>query len=165
MSASAADFTATLPRKRMAAGVLFTDAVGRVLLVEPTYKESWEIPGGTVEADESPYAAAVREVGEELGLAVVPGRLLVVDWAPPFEGLTEGVKFVYSGGVLDPVGAVEIRLPADELRSWAWCTLPEADARLSELLARRVAAAARALQEGSTLYLESGNVQTSNFVA
>jgi hypothetical protein len=30
-----ADFTATLPRKRMGAGVLFTDEDGRVLLVEP----------------------------------------------------------------------------------------------------------------------------------
>ncbi|WP_412102692.1 NUDIX domain-containing protein [Plantactinospora sp. KLBMP9567] len=34
-------------------GLLFTDPAGRVLLVEPTYKEHWEIPGGCVEADES----------------------------------------------------------------------------------------------------------------
>ena len=52
------DFTATLPRKRMGAGVLLSDELGRVLLVEPTYKPSWEVPGGVVEADESPRAAA-----------------------------------------------------------------------------------------------------------
>nr|BFE76200.1 hypothetical protein GCM10020092_095010 [Actinoplanes digitatis] len=45
------DFTATLPRKRMAAGVLLSDGRDRVLLVEPTYKPYWEIPGGTVEAE------------------------------------------------------------------------------------------------------------------
>ena len=37
------DFTATLPRKRMGAGVLLSHSRGRVLLVEPTYKPDWEI--------------------------------------------------------------------------------------------------------------------------
>jgi hypothetical protein len=55
-----ADYTATLPTKRMGAGLLITDDVGRVLLVEPTYKSEWEIPGGAVEANESPYCAARR---------------------------------------------------------------------------------------------------------
>jgi len=31
---------------RVAAGVLFRDAQGRVLLVKPTYKDGWDIPGG-----------------------------------------------------------------------------------------------------------------------
>ena len=53
--------TADLPRKRVGAGVLFFDAEGRVLLVEPTHKDDWEIPGGWVEADESPYESAIRE--------------------------------------------------------------------------------------------------------
>ncbi|HEY9339368.1 MAG TPA: NUDIX hydrolase, partial [Kribbella sp.] len=44
----------------MAAGVLFRAVDGRVLLVEPSYKPNWEIPGGAVEADESPWAAAAR---------------------------------------------------------------------------------------------------------
>ena len=61
------DFTATLPRKRMGAGLVMTDPSGRVLLVEPVYKADWEVPGGAVEADESPRAATIRELGEELG--------------------------------------------------------------------------------------------------
>lgn len=147
------DFTASLPVKRMAAGLLFGDEGGRVLLVEPTYKDVWEIPGGTVESNESPRAAAVRECREELGLTLVPGRLLVVDWVPPAGSRTEGVMFVFAGGVLD---SSAITLPADELRSWAWCTPAEADARLSPLLARRVAACRQALIEGRTTYLEDG---------
>lgn len=61
-------YVASLARKRMAAGALFRDVAGRVLLVEPTYKENWEVPGGAVEQDESPTAACRREVLEELGL-------------------------------------------------------------------------------------------------
>lgn len=39
-------YVAELSRKQMAAGVLFRDVHGRVLLVEPSYKPNWEIPGG-----------------------------------------------------------------------------------------------------------------------
>jgi 8-oxo-dGTP diphosphatase len=51
--------------------VLFRDAAGRVLLVKPTYKNGWEIPGGYVDAGESPRAAAAREVKEELVRRVI----------------------------------------------------------------------------------------------
>jgi 8-oxo-dGTP pyrophosphatase MutT (NUDIX family) len=150
------DYTASLPRKRMGSGVLFRDGAGRVLLVEPIYKDYWELPGGAVEADESPYDAARREVKEELGLGLSLGRLLVVDWVPPRSGRTEGVMFVFDGGVLDPTASVEIRLPADELRSWAWCTIAEAQERLTPLLARRAVAALEAAASGITRYLEDG---------
>lgn len=155
-STSTADYVASLPRKRVGAGVLFSDGSGRVLVVEPTYKDDWEIPGGAVEADESPYTAAVREVAEELGLAVRPGRLLVVEWVPPRPGRPDGVMFVFDGGVLDPAQEAVIALPEDELRSWAWCTQDEAALRLSPRLARRVAAAVTARSDGATVYLEAG---------
>lgn len=140
----------------MGSAVLLRDADDRILLVEPTYKNHWELPGGVVEADESPYDAAVRELREELGLSVTPGRLLVVDWVPPRSGRTEGVMFVYDGAVLDASRTAGIQLPVDELRGWAWSTLTEARQRLSPLLARRAVAAMRALTDGVTAYLENG---------
>jgi 8-oxo-dGTP pyrophosphatase MutT (NUDIX family) len=151
------DFWATLPRKRVAAAVLFTDGDGRVLLVEPTYKEHWEVPGGCVEVDEAPYAAAVREVKEELGLSVTPGRLLVVDWAPPLPGRPDGIMLLFDGGTLGPSATAGIQLPPDELRSWAWCTPAETSQRASGLLTRRVAASLQALHTGATMYLENGD--------
>ncbi len=69
-----------LPAKRIGAGVLFVDDDGRVLLVRPTYKPSWEIPGGMVEEGESPHEAATPEVTEEIGLNRTAGRLLCVNW-------------------------------------------------------------------------------------
>ena len=49
-----------------AAGALFVDERGRVMLVEPTYKPMWEIPGGVIESGETPSAACAREIDEEL---------------------------------------------------------------------------------------------------
>lgn len=150
------DFTASLPRKRMGAGALITDDQGRILLVEPTYKDYWEIPGGSVEADESPYAAVVRELAEELSLAVRPRRLLVTDWVPPRPDRTEGLMLIFDGGTLTAEQAARIRVPPDELRGWAWCTEEQAAERLSALLTRRILAAVRARTAHDSLYLENG---------
>ncbi len=151
-----AGHAAALPRKRMAACVLLRDPAGRVLLVEPSYKDYWELPGGCVEADESPYDAAVRELSEELGIRITPGRLLIADWVPASPQRTEGVIFMFDGGFLHAAAAAQIRLDQDELLSWAWCTAAEADARLPGLQARRVRAAVRAADEQAAGYLEDG---------
>lgn len=143
----------------MGSGMLFVDERDRVLLVEPTYKPQWEIPGGVVEANESPRSAAAREVREELGLDVTPGRLLVVDWVPPGLYPDDGLMLIYAGGDLSAEQTAAITLQAEELRSWRWCDPLEADERLVEAMARRVSAAlAVHLGHHLTAYLENGSV-------
>jgi hypothetical protein len=44
-------YVASLARKRMAASAFLRDEAGRVLLVDPVYKEPWDLPGGAVEAE------------------------------------------------------------------------------------------------------------------
>lgn len=136
-----------------AAGALFFDEQGRVLLVEPTYKPRWEIPGGVIEPGETPSAACAREVAEELGLTVQVGRLLVVDWAPhPHRG--DKVLFVFDGGLLTPAAVETIRLQAEELASFAFVAPGEVGEWLPPRLTRRVAAALAAKADGRIHYLE-----------
>jgi 8-oxo-dGTP diphosphatase len=140
---------------RSAAGALFLDGAGRVLIVEPTYKAYWEIPGGMLEAGETPSQACVREIEEELGLTVRLGRLLVADWAPhPTFG--DRVLFVFEGGTLDAAQLAAISLQAEELASYALIAPEEVESRLIPRLARRVRAALIARTTGTTMYLEHG---------
>jgi 8-oxo-dGTP diphosphatase len=56
------------------AGVV-TDDAGRVLLVRRADNDEWEPPGGVVERDEDLLSALVREIHEETGFTIRPGRL------------------------------------------------------------------------------------------
>jgi 8-oxo-dGTP diphosphatase len=143
-----------LARKSVGAGVLYFDHEDRILLVNPTYKEGWEIPGGSVEADESPASGARREIAEELGLDWNEGRLLAVDWVPPQDPRTEGLMFVFDGGVLqDPD---RIRLPADELSEWQFVAATDLVHFVAERMARRLHVAIAARRNGEPAYLEHG---------
>lgn len=142
-----------------AAGALIRDEQGRVLLLEPTYKDHWEIPGGIIEVGETPSQGCARELTEELGLVREPGMLLVVDWAPhPTQG--DRVLFVFDGGTLTASAIAAIRLQAEELRSYAFLPPEEAFRRLIPRLERRMRAAVQAQEEGRTVYLEHGTVHT-----
>ncbi len=142
-----------------AAGALIRDEQGRILLLEPTYKDHWEIPGGIIEVGETPSQGCARELTEELGLVREPGMLLVVDWAPhPTQG--DRVLFVFDGGTLTVNEIASIRLQAEELRSYAFLPPDETFHQLIPRLERRMRAAVHAQEEGRTVYLEHGTVHT-----
>jgi 8-oxo-dGTP pyrophosphatase MutT (NUDIX family) len=150
-----ADDAGQRSRPYVAAGVLLCDEAGRVMLVRPTYKEHWDIPGGYVEAGETPAQAAAREVREELGIITPVGPLLVADWAPhPDEG--DKLLLVFDGGTLTAQQRAAVRLPAEELASYAFHAPAQVTALLVPRLGRRVAAAIDAHLTGRTTYLEHG---------
>jgi ADP-ribose pyrophosphatase YjhB (NUDIX family) len=161
MTPERANYLASLPRKRVAAGALFHDNDGRTLLVAPTYKPHWQLPGGVVDADESPAAAAARSVKRELGLQIALGRLLVVDWVAPSQDRVEGLLFIYDGGVLSSDHELAIDLPPAELRAWAWCTEDELKQRLPEHMLGRTQVALQSRTHGTTGYLENGSTAAS----
>ncbi|MDF3300565.1 NUDIX domain-containing protein [Streptomyces tropicalis] len=152
---AANEHEAKMAHPRMAAGALFFDAGGRVLMVEPTYKDYWDIPGGYVENGESPLHAAAREVQEELGLTTTLGSLLAVDWAP---NATEGDKVLYlfDGGQLAPEAVARIHLQADELKAVRFVPQHEIAERTIPRLARRILAAIEARAKSIPVYLEHG---------
>ncbi|MEU5688036.1 NUDIX hydrolase [Streptomyces venezuelae] len=144
-----------MARPRMASGALFFDDHGRVMLLEPTYKDYRDIPGGYVDAGESPLQACVREVQEELGIAPEIGRLLVVDWAPsPSEG--DKVLYLFDGGTLASQLQAQIKLQASEIKAYDFHPLEAVDDLTIPRLARRIRAAAVARHEGAVAYLEHG---------
>ncbi|MCA9974759.1 MAG: NUDIX hydrolase [Anaerolineales bacterium] len=145
----------SLPRKRMSAGALFFDENGRLLLVKPTYKPHWEIPGGAVEADESPLQACVREIEEELGLVWQPQQLLGVDYISASSDKTEALAFVFLGGILTKADIAAIRLPAAELSEYRFWQLDAIAEQVVLRLGRRVHQCVQAWQMGQTYYLEN----------
>lgn len=87
--------TFTLPMKYMSAAALVFSEPGELLLVKPTYKDGWEIPGGIVEQDESPKQARLREIKEEFGLDVTLGPLLVIDYLPREDRPSDSLQLVF----------------------------------------------------------------------
>ncbi|MEI9906506.1 MAG: NUDIX hydrolase [Actinomycetota bacterium] len=141
------------PKKRIGAGVLIVDEKDRVLLVEPTYKDTWEVPGGMVELGESPRAAVRRECREELGFDVGIGRLLAIDWVTEGRTPGDGIMFMYA---TDQIDTSRISLPPEELRSWEWCNRETVLTRVKLFQARRIFAALTSLRENSFHELENG---------
>ena len=77
-----------MPESRIrCVGAIVTDGDGRLLLVKRGHEPEagrWSLPGGRVVPGESDPQALVREVREETGLWVEPGRLVgAVERAAP----------------------------------------------------------------------------------
>ena len=155
------EYVTTLNRKRMAAGVLFRDVEDRVLLVEPSYKPHWDIPGGAVEAGEAPWRTAGREVAEEIGLCRPLGELLVLDYSSDDGPMPEGVSFVFDGGLVTPDDVARLDLSDPEIVSARLCTPAEVRALVKPNLARRLAAALDAATRGVLTLCENGSPWTA----
>jgi 8-oxo-dGTP diphosphatase len=143
----------SLPVKRVAAGALIRNAEGAVLLVKPTYKEGWEIPGGLVEPGESPSEAVRRECREELGRDVAIGALLCVHYAESVRIPGDGVMFVFDGGTSD-ADPGDLVLPADELSAAAFVPPDDLARHLPPAMVHRLLAAIDATRTHTITYLE-----------
>ncbi|HET8661282.1 MAG TPA: NUDIX hydrolase [Micromonosporaceae bacterium] len=138
-----------------AAAMFVTDDVGRVLLVKPNYRDHWVIPGGYVDQHENPPVAAERELGEELGLVLPAGELLVVDWASPAGPRTRSlVNFIFDGGQLPPLH--NVRVNPDELETSGFYHPDQCQHLLPPRIAPRVEAALAARVKGATICLIDG---------
>src|SRR6266581_4892210 len=139
-----------VPAIPASAGAMIFDQSGRLLILKPTYKSGWTIPGGVMEADgETPWDACRREVREECGLDVRSGRLACVDFRTPRPdrpgkpGSPGGIRLLFDCGRLDDASLGGIMLQAEEISEHRLARLPTALKLLRKPIRRRVAAARR----------------------
>jgi ADP-ribose pyrophosphatase YjhB (NUDIX family) len=100
-------------------GAIITDAAGRLLLIKRGHepgKGLWSIPGGRVEPGETDEQAVIREVREETGLVVQPGRLIGAVRRPAPAGAMLDIRD-YAATVTG--GTLAAGDDADDAR-WAW---------------------------------------------
>ena len=143
-----------IPRIPASAGALIFDRAGRLLVLKPTYKSGWTIPGGQMEADgETPWEACRREVREESGLIVEGGRLVCVDFLRPRPDRPGGMRFLFACGEVDDATLGTIVVQEEEISEYRLEATTQALELLSGPVRRRVRAGIGATQ---TVYLEDG---------
>jgi 8-oxo-dGTP diphosphatase len=153
-------FYESLPKKRMGSGCLFFDAEGRILLLKPNYKESWEIVGGVVEENESPKAACEREIAEEIGLRLTIGDLLLVDYNnyPDEDAKTESLMFIFDGGKLSEQDISKFKLQESEISHYEFFPPDALPENLQVNLAQRIRMAIKQKAASGAIYLENQNL-------
>jgi ADP-ribose pyrophosphatase YjhB (NUDIX family) len=155
-----ADDEHDLPAVPASSGALIFDRRGRLLILRPTYKSGWTIPGGVMAADgETPWQACQREVREECGLEVGQARLACVDFRPPRPGRPGGIRFLFDCGAQDDTALSAITLQSAEIAQHRLVPVAEALVLLRKPIRRRVRAVrntnGRARRRGC-VYLEDG---------
>ena len=136
------------------AGALIFDRAARLLILKPTYKSGWTIPGGVMEADgETPWEACRREVREECGIDVRHGRLVCMDFRRPRPGKPGGIRFLFHCGAIGDESLAAIVLQPEEISEYRLAPLAEALQLLRQPIRRRVQAATSAR---GLVYLEDG---------
>ncbi len=143
-----------VPTIPVSAGALIFDRAGRLLILKPTYKSGWTIPGGVMEADgETPWQACQREVREECAIEISSGRLACMDFRRPREGRTGGIRFLFDCGSFGDAVLRGVAVQPEEISAYRLAALPEALKLLRGPIRRRVKAA---MASPGTVYLEQG---------
>src|SRR5262245_52084451 len=154
MPAPGAETGELIPAIPVSAGALIFDRTGRLLILKPTYKSGWTIPGGVMEADAgTPWGACQGEVREECGLIVRTGRLACVDFRRPRPGRPGGIRYLFDCGRLADTALAAIVLQPAEISEYRLVKRRTALSMLRGPIKRRVAAACAA---ASAIYLEEG---------
>lgn len=140
----------------MGVRILLFNEKGELLILKPTYKDHWTIPGGVVDKNESIRQAAEREIEEEIGLRVAVKQLLFVDYIFKTKEKDENLQFIFYGGELDEKDINEIKLQEDELSEYKFLKLGDAQQLLGNKLAKRISSCEQAIEKKLSTYLENG---------
>lgn len=122
------------PSYTLGAQARVTREDGRVLLVKAAYRWRWGMPGGLMDAGESPADAVVRETLEETGVPIV----LTSEPLVLVETSMQRVNFIYEAEPAPGVDADDLSEPNDEILELGWFdaddlpeTIPDMSGELS----------------------------------
>jgi ADP-ribose pyrophosphatase YjhB (NUDIX family) len=95
---------------------------GNVLLVQPTYRKAWGMPGGLLGRGEDPRDGVRREVREEVGVEVrLSGEPIVV-----VDSRHRLVDFLFRGELAGGVGPEAVHPASSEIDEVAWMPVEHA---------------------------------------
>ncbi len=97
--------------------IIFDDQ-NRILLAHRTDRDMWNLPGGSVESHESPWQAVVREVKEEIDVAVTVLRLVSVHIRMEENHLS----FAFECRIIS--GEIQTSPEADQVKYFALSAIP-----------------------------------------
>lgn len=103
------------PKKMIVVKVIIKSESGNVLIAKPTYKKTWQLPGGGVDEGESPENAGAREVSEELSLTISKQALKIVGTIHKENDDTLFLVYEYGELVAEDTNFV---VPSDEIKTY-----------------------------------------------
>ncbi|GAA4224165.1 hypothetical protein GCM10022254_03020 [Actinomadura meridiana] len=144
--------TPDIAAPQTATHAVLIDPRGFVLLVNPSYKKRWHLPGGYVHEGELPSTGLAREILEELGISPhLPPAPSVIAWAPH----AGDRLLLYYAAKLTPQQARDMRTNGHEIIGFQWCNEGALDEWLHPAVAERIRLTLQCSRRGQTIFTEA----------
>lgn len=109
---------ASLPKRIASGAVLLENDAQQLLIIKNSYKNYWTLPGGIIEAGETPRQTAIREVAEEVGIVLDVNNVEFVAIIDRISDAMQTYQFVFRSTVA--VSESQIVLQAEEIDGYAF---------------------------------------------
>lgn len=144
-----------LPKKQIGAGVLLFNKNNELLIVKPSYRNYWSIPGGVVEKNETPKNGCIREIQEEIGLSISKLQFLSVNYVFNNDERGESLLFIFYGGTLSNKQIASIQIDKKEIIEYKFLKIKHALSLLDKIMKDSISKSLKALKNKTALYLEN----------
>lgn len=85
-----------LPKRVASSALILENNIGQALIVKASYKSYWTFPGGIIEPGETPQEGAIRETGEEVGIAIDPHTVSFVAVVNRKSAIADTFQFTFT---------------------------------------------------------------------